>query len=237
MSGKTNYQIHVHIIEGRDLEGKNTNKMSDPIAQIRIGPTCGIKQTTSYRENTLNVVWDDNFLFDNVGLTEEEFQTEQITIEVVDRQVYTKNQFIGSFQLSLSKVYREQTHHLYRQWFTLTLPDKPAVIQGYLLCSVYVLAPGDPTPTPGTNDESEVRIIESPTLERTPFVLNVMVYKAKEILVNMDRDQVNPFVAVRFNGNTIQTEHKKTTHEPVWDLKLGPRWCRPSYSADITRQI
>lgn len=42
-AGKRQYQVQVHIVEARDLKGKDANAMSDPICFVSIGDT---KQNT-----------------------------------------------------------------------------------------------------------------------------------------------------------------------------------------------
>ena len=136
----------VHCIEARDLEGKDANHMSDPICLVHLGPTAKRTRETHAKSRTVNAVWEERFVFDRVRLTEEEFNREKICLEVTDKNNFARNAFIGSYELSLSHIYRQKEHQFYREWFPLTQPTRPTTPLGYILVTVYVLGENDPVP-------------------------------------------------------------------------------------------
>lgn len=59
------YQIHVHVIECRDLRPKNLNGTSDPVVSVE---AFGQKQNTAVVESTLSPVFDDLLIFNLKGM-------------------------------------------------------------------------------------------------------------------------------------------------------------------------
>jgi hypothetical protein len=217
---KQRWQIYVHLIEGRSLEAKQ-GQMTNPLARLTIGPTANIRKDTMWNETTVNAAWEEKFVFDSVELSESEFKNEKLQVEVLDRNFYTRNTFIGSFEISLSMIYRRPSHQVYKQWFTLVKPDNPSTPQGWVRASFYVLGVHDiiPEPPPRAVDESE-KDFAAPAEGKVDFyVLNILIYRAADLL-RRQGVRVNPYVVVRFNGNTMQTEVLIDNHEPRWNRRI-----------------
>lgn len=90
-----------HIIEARGLPGLDTNNMSDPLAIVSIGPNTALSRKTECKYGTVNALWERKFVFENVRLTEEEFDREKLLFHVYDRNVWGKNELIGKLLLVL----------------------------------------------------------------------------------------------------------------------------------------
>jgi hypothetical protein len=53
---KGDYSIRVHIVEARDLKGRDASGMSDPVVTCE---TLGTKKTSSIKKATSNCTWDE----------------------------------------------------------------------------------------------------------------------------------------------------------------------------------
>lgn len=234
------HQIMVHIIEARGLSALDGEKnTSDSLCIVQIGPNAGIQEQTETKYETVNPVWEAKFVFEGVELSDVDFQREKLSIKVYSRNDFFSNDLIGSYEFALNHVHRQQNHQFYRHWMPLTLPDNPGNIQGFLLATVYVLMPGDPTPSAdGNNPEDDVKILVEPEMpDRRPFILNVLTYRAQHLLATQNASSMNPFASVRFNGNTIQSEYQADTRNPMWNTKMEMPFFHPLRSDSVEIQL
>jgi hypothetical protein len=136
------YQIHVHIIEGRDLRPKDLNGMSDPFVTVE---AFGQKFNTAVINSTLNPVFDDLLIFNLKGLDKEEFEEGLIKVTVKDSDFLTSNDMIGCYSFDATYVYYQANHELYKSWVGLInekdLDDDG--VQGYLKLSIQIVGPND----------------------------------------------------------------------------------------------
>lgn len=203
---------------------------------IELGPHTRFRRSTDTQPNTNNAVWDQVFLFDSVNLREEEFAAEKLSFNVLNKNDFVRNRLIGSYEFSLGNIYRQKNHQYYRQWVPLTLPEKPENEEGYLLVTVYVLGPDDPTPVgSGKDSESDQQVLSFPSIgDRRTFVLNVLVYRGADILATQEKDKssLKPFISARFNGNTLQTQ-AMPVENAVWNGRLEMPFSMPLRSDSI----
>ena len=75
------YQVQVHVLEVRELVGKNLNGLSDPVVFIEIN---GEKQRTITVKNCLSAVYDELFLFNLKHMEKEELERLEIQLKVRD---------------------------------------------------------------------------------------------------------------------------------------------------------
>ena len=81
------YTVFVHVIEARDLRGKDSNNLSDPYVVV----SChGQSQRTEITRNQVNVLWDRMFVFQDVLLNKDEFERDNIHIQVFDANIIMK---------------------------------------------------------------------------------------------------------------------------------------------------
>jgi hypothetical protein len=135
------YQIHVHIIECRDLRPKNMNGTSDPVVSVE---AFGQKQNTSVVESTLSPVFDDLLIFNLKGLDKDEFEEGTVKVTVKDSGMLS-DVMIGSYGFDATYVYYQKDHELYNAWVALMNEKDPADegVQGYLKISVQIVGPND----------------------------------------------------------------------------------------------
>mmetsp|Transcript_8495 Transcript_8495/g.16195 ORF Transcript_8495/g.16195 Transcript_8495/m.16195 type:complete len:1348 (-) Transcript_8495:95-4138(-) len=237
------YQVNVVVHEARGLLGMDDNHMSDPMTLVQIGPVTGQRRWTEVKRTSINVVWETRFIFNGIRLTSTQFDKEKIHFKVYDRNTFFRNALIGSYEFTLSNVHRQKQHQYYRKWVPLVDPTNHAGERGFLLLSVYTLKAGEPTPEPPIGQGvEEDEILTDPTdpelRDRKPYILNVIAYRARDLLSQQKvMGSRNPFVSVRFNSNTIQTNSVTKTENPVWNRKLELPFAMPLRSDSIEVQV
>lgn len=232
----THYKVLAHVIEARGLISSGSEHVSHALCVLEMGPNCKFRRTTDTQPNTNNAVWDQVFMFEHVPLRDEEFAQEKLSFSVLNKNDFTRNRLIGSYEFSLGNIYRQKNHQYYRQWVPLTLPEKPENDEGYLLVTVYVLGPNDPTPLGTDKDrDNDSNVLNSPALpERRTYVLNVIIYRGVDILSTQEssKSSVKPFLSARFNGNILQTQHMPVENA-VWNARLEMPFSQPLRSDSI----
>lgn len=110
-----------------------------------------------------------------------------------------------------------------------------------MLCSVHILKHKDAPPNlDEKNDDDDKEVLADPVMaQRRPYVLNVVVYKAQHLVPthNMLRSSLNPFVSVRFNGNTKQSSVMPHNPNPIWNRRFEMPFLLPLDSDSIEVQI
>ena len=148
------FQVQIHVIEGRDLTGKDANGMSDPVVTISIFDE---KKSTKIKNKTKNPRWDQVLYFELNKLEPDQLSQGKALIQVFDADILTRNDLIGAFEFDLSWIYYREHHEVYNQWIALTNPDADDEeeeeekdddegidgIEGYLKLSITILGPGD----------------------------------------------------------------------------------------------
>mmetsp|Transcript_19079 Transcript_19079/g.72115 ORF Transcript_19079/g.72115 Transcript_19079/m.72115 type:complete len:2052 (-) Transcript_19079:79-6234(-) len=136
------YQIQVHLIEGRDLKGEDLEGTSDPVVYVE---AFGQKFCTAVQYKTLNPVFDERLIFELRNVDKDDFKDSVIKISVMDADIIAANDMIGSYVVDATYVYGRKNHELYRQWVGLLDDTNPADVgvQGYLKFSIAIIGPGD----------------------------------------------------------------------------------------------
>jgi hypothetical protein len=150
------YQVRVDVIEARNLQGKDLGGTSDAVAYVHIGgEQCDEQQrNTRVHHAAGSCVFDEQFHFELEDLDPYSLASTMLTVKVYDHDTIKFNDLIGEFRVDLARVWARPGHQLHRQWVVLFNPErgmfantaKRSGSQGYLLISVLVLGPGDPTP-------------------------------------------------------------------------------------------
>jgi hypothetical protein len=68
-----------------------------------------------------------------------------IKVAVMDADLLTRNEVIGSVSFDASYVYAQKDHELYRKWLAIMNDEDPenTRVQGYLKASITMIGPGD----------------------------------------------------------------------------------------------
>ena len=137
------YQIRIHVIEGRKLASKDDGGTSDPVTKVTCSLTPETRATTVL-EKTLNPLWDQTLIFEPQLADASELDMATITIEVWDSDMLGDD-IIGTFTVELqSMVYTQKNHEMWRTWLALAdAQGNEEGVQGYLKVTINVLGPGE----------------------------------------------------------------------------------------------
>ena len=218
------YTIFIHVIEARDLRGKDSNNLSDPYVVV----SChGQSQRTEITRNQVNVLWDRMFVFQDVLLNKDEFERDNIHLQVFDANIIMRNTLIGQFSFGIQKVWSQPkptAHQFYKKWVILTDPEDAYEQMGFILTSVTVLGPGDSPPTHGPNEFIEPEVLRAPlglTNTRRGYNMMVKIYRGEEIASDDGSEGgSDPFLSVKFNGIVMRTQPEYATTQPEWNTLL-----------------
>ena len=210
------FQVQIHLIEGRDLTGKDSGGTSDPVVTVTI---FGEKKSTKIISRTKNPRWDQVLYFELNGLEPDELSRGKALIQVYDADIISRNDLIGAFEFDLAWIYYRKNHECYNQWVGLTNTEETEEdadeeeeeneegidgIEGYLKLSVTILGPGDEQFIHDEEEEAAKEekleagmILISPGIEQTPHLLTIKIYEARE-LTKTDDDTIFSKIA----GNT-----------------------------------
>tara|TARA_B110001452_G_scaffold244159_1_gene228027 strand:- start:505 stop:2118 length:1614 start_codon:yes stop_codon:yes gene_type:complete len=199
------YRLQVHVIEARDLVGRDMSGLSDPAVFVK---AFGKQMRTSTRDKQASTVWDEHLFFESDSLTLDELNRSVVEVRVYDMDTLTRNDLIGQYSIDLPHIYYEKDHELHRRWVTLSAPMwaregiglqlnlgrsfKLAVVdearggvQGYVKLSMTLLGPDD---KPAVHDEDEdedegnkCALLMPPSLKREVLYLVVGVLRAEQL--------------------------------------------------------
>lgn len=240
------YQIQIHLIEARELKGKNLNGLSDPVVYMEV---LDQKQNSTVQKESLNCVFDEVYIFNFRNLDKDVFSEGIIRIKVMDANVLTKNVLIGSYNFDATQVYFQKDHEFYRKWVALMNEDDPQdnSVQGYLKLTVQIVGPGEKMKIHDEEEEARKEreamaksgndlgsmIIMPPTIKKEWKFLVTTVYRA-EYLPVMDLSAISAlsasgtdaFVSVSFAGG-------KATKTKVKTLKGDRSAMNPIFNYEI----
>lgn len=145
------YLVQITIIEGRHLVAKDDNGLSNPFVKIRIGQSA--VQSTEVIMESLTPVWNQSFTFSNLMLSDQDFQTGELMVEMYSKNRFFGNSLIGSYSIGLSTLYKNANHEYFNVWLSLSNPEFPEEAQGYLLVDCFIIRAGDRPPVHSINDK------------------------------------------------------------------------------------
>ena len=74
---KGEYQLQVHVLEGRDLVGRDAGGVSDPMVEVS---WCGKKQRTATKYKTSTPLWDEHLFLNAENMDEEALNRSQVRV-------------------------------------------------------------------------------------------------------------------------------------------------------------
>jgi len=86
-------------------------------------------------------------------LTDQEFQTGELIVEMYSKNRFFGNSLIGNYSIGLSTLYKNANHEYFNVWLSLTNPEYPQEVQGYLLVDCFIIRAGDRPPVHSINDK------------------------------------------------------------------------------------
>ena len=239
-------QLIVHAIDARDLAARDAGGTSDPVVKIEFE---NHKRSTRTVDQELNPMWDETMTIDFDISSASQLDTQSISLEVWDADLMT-DALIGSFELNLGKVWREQEHRLYRRWVGLcdTTGEHDGV-QGYLRVTVCVLPEGAELKTAGTEPYTDAveNVLMGGDVEMDDFELRFKCFAAEGLPAVDTRlrsgslspdthsdpyksaerhGNCDPYVRVTVkgtcaDGTSAQTVARANTQNPFWNEALN----------------
>ncbi|EQC29478.1 hypothetical protein SDRG_12726 [Saprolegnia diclina VS20] len=238
------YSIQVHVIEARDLVGKDATGTSDPVVFVDV---LDQTQHTATKKQTLSAVWDDILIFNFRELDKEIVEMGAIKLRVMDANTLTRAELIGETQFDTSFVYSHINHQICNQWLGLIAPGHDSV-QGYLRVSITILGPGDkfsPPPPLGPADSGVDGVMMPPSIKQEVNFLVATVHVG-EHLVPMDsllgglKQGLDAYVEVSLGSNDgVRTRVKTKSGErhllnPAFNDELWMVLREPGLANNIT---
>jgi len=104
--------LHVNVVSGEGLCGKNSNKLSNPFARVTLAGKYPVHSSKVIKD-TVNPTWSETF---NFALPVQLLQTTTVLIALYNKNLLTKDTFLGEVRVSLSEF--KHFHHI-DDWFPL----------------------------------------------------------------------------------------------------------------------
>jgi hypothetical protein len=224
----THFAVTVDVIEARNLAGKDSSGMSDPLVEVMLKTkTQTKKQNTTTKKETVNCVWDETLQFE-MKLSEDEYRNSAIEVTVFDADL-VKNEVIGAFSFGLADTYMKEHREMHKVWVALGDPTfKVKGIQGYLKLSVRVLADADvpheydddDDEAEGDGDDISSMVLMPPDIKQRAKMLTITVGRC-EGLPKMDAmGSCDCFVKAKFGVSKARTKTVKDNQSPTFNQTL-----------------
>ena len=236
MALKTAYTVYLHLEEVRDLvPTSGPSSLADPYVLVSCA---GRSQRTEIVRSQINVNFDRMFIFTDIMLTQDEFERQNIHVQVFNANVIFRNELIGQYSYGFKKVWSQpepSQHQIHRRWVVLINPDDPEDEQGYMLATVTVLGPGDIPPRPKDAEDETSEVLRAPIQigkQRRGYNILFRIFRGENML-KVQRDGCDGFISVKFNGVSMKTSPDYATTSPEWNTLLT----FPVYTPCLTDNI
>ena len=225
----THFSLTVDVIEARNLCGKDSSGMSDPMVEVKLKTKSqSKKQNTTTKKETVSCVWDETLQFD-LKLSEDEYRNGAVEITVFDANI-TKNEIIGAFSFGIADTYVTEHREMHKVWVALGDPTfKLKGIQGYLKLSVRVLADADvpheynddDEEGEGEGDDISSMVLMPPDIKQQAKIFTITVGRC-EGLPKMDAvGSCDCYVKAKFGVSTARTKTVKDNQNPTFNQTLS----------------
>ncbi|KOO24435.1 c2 domain containing protein [Chrysochromulina tobinii] len=253
------YQLHVHVIEARELAGRDWNGTSDPYVTVR---WLDQSRSTTVRNAVTSPIWDEHLFVQHLDLEKSQVHQSHIEVSVYDEDEVAgikTSELIGQFFLDASTLYYRKDHELYRQWLVLSAPyeaRKKLVGQaaaggqaGYLKLSLTLSGPGDTPPNhdeEAEDEEGESVPLMPASMKQELLFVRVAIHSAyglpKVDSSTLDklydkRASIDPYVQVRLGGEKLRTKVIKTNTMPVWHVEFWMPLLMPTVDTKLKLKL
>ncbi|EAK88767.1 hypothetical protein [Cryptosporidium parvum Iowa II] len=218
---RSKYVVGFTIHAGKGFITPNQSPIN-PLVVVRC---CGREYRSKIKYNKLIATqWDESHSWNDIFLTDSEWEMSFITFEVQSANSFWKNDVIGQCSIQLKTLKQRKNHFLKRHFNITELND--TFPKGLLYLTVYACGPND---TPPTSDILELMNAEEDnfqnnqvdflnqivgahemkkefsTLEREKQMYNlyVTIYRVEDLLFK--KGLRDPFITVEFSGCSMQS--------------------------------
>ncbi|XP_078572963.1 multiple C2 and transmembrane domain-containing protein 1-like isoform X10 [Branchiostoma floridae x Branchiostoma japonicum] len=202
--------VSLVLIEGKGLLPMDDNGLSDPYCKFRLGNE---KYKSKVAGKTLNPRWLEQFdlhMYDD--------QTSVLEISVWDKDVGSKDDFMGRCQVDLSELKREETHHIEKE-----LEDGAGSVSFLLTITgsagnetITDLANYMPDPRERLEVQRRYSLLRSLRNLNDVGLLQVKVIKATGLLAADFGGKSDPFCVLELTNARLQTQTIYKTLNPEW---------------------
>ncbi|CAH1255460.1 MCTP1, partial [Branchiostoma lanceolatum] len=202
--------VSLVLIEGKGLLPMDDNGLSDPYCKFRLGNE---KYKSKVAAKTLNPRWLEQFdlhMYDD--------QTSVLEISVWDKDVGSKDDFMGRCQVDLSELKREETHHIEKE-----LEDGAGSVSFLLTITgsagnetITDLANYMPDPRERLEVQRRFSLLRSLRNLNDVGLLQVKVIKATGLLAADFGGKSDPFCVLELTNARLQTQTIYKTLNPEW---------------------
>ncbi|XP_064383023.1 myoferlin-like isoform X2 [Halichondria panicea] len=245
------FQVRIHILEGRQLVGSGIN----PVVKVICGKDI---QETSIQKGTNSPSWDQVLFFNMKELPSEMFDR-IVDVKILNAKRVVFDALIGSFKFDLGMVYDEPEHCFIHKWLLLTDPgDSGGAAKGYLKVSIQILGPGDdPKPSPSDIGQETVDIesnlLRPSGVRLVPGTLTIRVIRGEDLpqmdagyfegikkilrVGTVQKELVDPYCIVNFAGHKGRTAVIWNEQDPEWNRQINLGVRLPSMCERIRFQV
>ena len=187
-------ELHVRIIEAKDLEKMDTIGKSDPYVKIKIIGTYQ-KAKTTVKKNTLTPVWNESFKFRAYNPNRQHLSLKMFDEDVAsDDEMATLDIPLASLEFSKVK----------DQWYQMT-PCKGVKKGGFIHIITHLTYDGAPA-------FQDLPPITGPG----PYSVQICIYEAKDV-PKMDISSSDPYVTLELDGEKKSTKVVQNSLCPKWN--------------------
>jgi hypothetical protein len=241
------YEVRVHIIEVRDLRPMDGAGVCDPYTEVNL---FGEVQQTAIHSERNSCYFDDVFFYTKRDVGEDYLQLQNIKIRVMDHDLLSYDDVVGTIEIDLLECYYRESHEMYRQWAALSSPEGIGTSEdpnGYILFTITVLGPGDEAPKHDlAKEEAEENAkagdkhlgsvtpltsmcLLSPKIKTELWFLVFTIFKVNSLPrmdsslfseIGLTQDSIDCYVSVNFAGAECQTMPVYASQNPTFEQEI-----------------
>jgi len=223
------YVLGFTIADARNLKTEDGNPC-DPFVLVEC---CQKKYyTTTKEERSMFVAWNENHIWPDIDLYEDEFESAYIEFSLFARNWFTRNFLIGKASLQLASI-NKRVNHVYAKKGLYLRQQGETNNTGVINLTVWCLKPGESAPSDsqinsagadegegeGQEDYEDVSKIVLGKLEAQSgqaYHVHVNVFRV-EHLAKTGGEFPSPFVTVEFSGACVKTSMASKVEQYTWN--------------------
>ena len=221
MSQREVYQVRVHLIEARQLRGRDSsNRYSvSPIARVKLLAGLHPREQFSTRYDKRSAVYIDKWMFfDDVQLNRKEFDEAKLEVTLIDDHAVFSSVEIGSVVFDIPKVYEADYHEIFGKWCGLLSDDTGVQLQGFVRLSVVVLKQGDEPkvhiPTELESEDASI-FMGMPDVDQQANLLTVRIIRVEINPCGLSIPRPEAYLVLRFGNQELKTNRAIASYDPV----------------------
>ncbi|KAK3888034.1 hypothetical protein Pcinc_007895 [Petrolisthes cinctipes] len=203
--------VTIVLVEGKKLLPMDPDGLSDPYVKFRLGNE---KYKSKVEVHTLNPKWLEQFDFHSF-----EDQSQILEITVWDKDVRSKDDFMGKCNIDISEYEREKTHYIWAD-----LEKKAGSIFILLTISgttssetISDLHTYQENPNELQNISNRYNLLRTLHNVRDIGHLRVKVYRAQGLAAADIGGKSDPFCVLELTNARLQTQTEYKTLSPTWN--------------------